>query len=185
MSPRSFWTIVLKTIGIYTLLQGLNAIPGIINFFSVLYTQSIEHDFGTSGAYALAYFLLLVGCFGLVLWLCFVKTNQVIDKLKLTKGIAEEKLSFDMRRADILKITIMVIGWITLIDSIPATCQELFLYLQKSAEYGAFRTGTTSNYMIFHILKTAVAIFMITSSQWIVNCIEKKRRRPVTVQEQE
>ncbi len=178
MSARSFWTILIRTLGIYTIMQALVAFPSFISSTAMFSFESSGHDFGTGGIFAVAYILLLLGLFGLILWACLFKTDQIIDKLKLNKGIIEEKLGFDMPRAIVLKIAIIVIGGLTLIDSLPAACQELLRCLQKSAEYNGFTKDPTSTYLVYHLIKTAIGIFMTTSSDWIVNYIEKKRREP-------
>jgi hypothetical protein len=177
MSPRSFWTILIKVIGIYVLVQGLLAIPSFINFTQAIFYNGFQ-PYAKTDYFAWAYLLLLLGIFWLIIWWCLFKTDWLIDKLKLNAGIIEEKLAFSMHRSDILKIVLIIIGCMTLIDALPAACQELFLCFQKMNEYNGFKKDPTSTYLLFNLLKVGIGIFMITSNQLIVNFIERKRRQP-------
>src|ERR1700749_1526705 len=99
MSPRSFWTILIKSLGIYTLLQGLIEIPTFLRLSGMFYTIAFPPSASQGNLFALTYLLLLVGIFGLIIWECLFKTNWVIDKLKLNTGIIEERLGFSMHRS--------------------------------------------------------------------------------------
>lgn len=177
MSPHSFWTILIKTLGLYVILQALITIPVAINSVSMFTMQPMQSSSGS--IYALAYSLLLFGSFGLILWECLFKTDWIINKLKLNTGFAEEKLGFTMHRSDVLKIVIMVIGGLTLLESLPIACQDLFLCLQRLNEYNGFKRDPTSIYLLYNLIKIGIGIFMVTSSRLIVNFIERKRRHPV------
>jgi len=177
MSPLSFWTILIKVLGIYVLLQALVGIPSFINMTQAIYYEGFQ-PYTKTNYFVVAYLLLLLGIFWLIIWGCLFKADWIIDKLKLTAGITEEKLAFSMHRSDILKIVIMLIGGLTLIDALPAACQELFLCIQRIKEYNGFKKDPASTYLLFHLLKIGIGIFMVTSNQFIVNYIEKKRRQP-------
>ena len=79
-----------------------------------------------------------------------------------------------------LKIVIMIIGGVALIDAAPAALQEFILCIQKMGEYDGFKKDPTTAFLLFHIIKTAIGIFMLTSSRVIVNFIERNRREPIT-----
>lgn len=179
MSPKSFWTILIKSLGIYILLQALVEIPSFINMTQTIYFDGFQ-PYTKTNYFAWAYLLLLLGIFWLIIWGCLFKTDWIIDKLKLNSGIIEEKLGFSMHRSDILKIVIMLIGGLTLVDALPGACQELFLCIQRVKEYGGFKKDPTSTYLLFNLIKIGFSIFMLTSSRLIVNYIEKKRRNPAT-----
>lgn len=178
MSPRSFWTILIKVLGIYVLLQALVGIPSFINMTQAIYYEGFQ-PYEKTNYFAIAYLLLLLGIFWLIIWVCLFRTDWLIDKLKLNAGLIEENLAFKMHRADILKIVIMLIGGLTLVDALPAACQELFSCIQKVKDYGGFKKDPTSTYLLFNLIKIGISIFMLTSSQLIVNYMEKKRRNPV------
>ncbi|MGN6180117.1 MAG: hypothetical protein ACTHNW_13095 [Mucilaginibacter sp.] len=181
MSPLSFWTILIKVLGIYVLLQGLLQIPAFINMTQAIYYEGFQ-PYTKTNYFAWAYLLFLLGIFWLIIWACLFRTDWLINKLKLNAGVTEERLAFNMHRSDILKIVIMLIGGLTLVDALPAACQELFLCIQRIKEYNGFKKDPTSTYLLFHLLKIGIGIFMVTSNQLIVNYIERKEGNQMRIQ---
>ncbi len=178
MSARAFWTILLKLLGVYIILQLITGIPTGLNF--IISMEVMSNQMGHSGDNILMlfiYLIVLICIFWFLIYATIVKAEWTIDKLKLDKGI-EEKLNINMHRSDILKIVIMVIGGLTLVDSLPILCRNIFDSLEENV-YGLFRKNPNMSYIIVNFIRTAFGIFMLTSSRLIVNYIEKKRREPV------
>lgn len=181
MSARSFWTILLKVLGIYVIIQGLLMIPSSITLFEVVRAWSSPNMAGAdllTYVFLALYNIILVCVFWFLIKACLINPEWTIDKLKLDQGIIEEQLNISMHRSDILTIVIMVIGGITLVDSLPLLCQHIFTSFQQTNEYGGFKKNPATGYLIISFVRTVFGIFMLTSSRLIVNFIEKKRRAP-------
>jgi hypothetical protein len=88
MSPRSFWTILLKLLGVYVILQAILTIPSAISSIEFA-AFSYKQDASTEYVYVVFYLLLLIGVFWLFIRLTLIKPEWTIDKLKLDKGIDE------------------------------------------------------------------------------------------------
>jgi len=185
MTIRSFWTILVKLLGVYVILQALIAIPSmLLNLSSAISMISMEANNGRVAGGGIfvyfAYLILIIGIYGLILWACLAKTDWIIDKLKLDKGFAEDRFEISMHRSSILKIVIILIGGLTLMDSVPALCRYIYSCLQQSTVYFGFKRNPDSVYLLLNLVRTIIGFFMVTSSRLIVNFIEAKRRK-VTV----
>jgi hypothetical protein len=179
MSPRSFWIIALKITGIYLILQLISTVPVILNAVEVLIIQPGYQQSLSGWLFVIVYLSVLIGVFLLMLRITIVNPAWTIDKLKLEKGINEENLNFNMHRSSILKIVIMVIGGITLIECLPAICQNLYTCFQQSDQYGGFQKNPQYGYLIMNFIRTIFGLFLLTSSSFIINYIEAKRRKPM------
>jgi hypothetical protein len=179
MSPRSLWTIIIKGLGIYVLLQGLMSIPSIINMAEIFYSSGFPDSSTQAVFFESIYMISLLIVFWLIIWGCVIKTEWIINNLKLNNGIIEEKLGFRMHRSDILKVVVMIIGGVTLIDSLPAAFQEFFLCIQHLKEYNGFMKDPKCTYLLFYIIKVGIGVFMLTSSRLIVNFIDRRRREVI------
>lgn len=175
MTARSFWTILLKLLGVYVILQTILSIPSVMGTIQYsLFSDRQNESEGTM--YMLIFIIATLLVIWLFLYMTLINPDWTIDKLKLTKGV-DENLNIGMHRADILKIVIMVIGGITLVDSLPLLCRDVYSSLQSDT-YSLLKNNPSGGYIIVNFIKTAFGIFMLTSSQLIVNYIEKKRRQP-------
>jgi hypothetical protein len=72
----------------------------------------------------------------------------------------------------------MIIGGLTLVDSLPVLCKDVYASLQ-SDDYGLLRKNPSGGFIIVNLIRTAFGIFMLTSSRLIVNFIEAKRRKVI------
>jgi hypothetical protein len=175
MSPRSFFIILIKILGLYLTLQSVFAIP---QLFSVLRTfelvnESWDYDFIKS-----IFVVLLITCFYFfILYLCLFKSEWIVDKLKLDKGFTEDKFILNIHRSTILSISVIVISVMIYIDTIPLFIDSIYSYI------GSKNIGIETNlnkktfWIIVYIVKMLIGYIMITNVQFIVNFIERKRRK--------
>jgi len=185
MTPRSFWAILIKILGIYIIIDTVASIPQFLGTIAFFLNQP-EDKYGRSGALiATAYIIFAFAAYGLILWCTLFKTDWIIDKLKLDQGFADERFDFTMHRSAILKIAITVMGGLILVDSLPILCRDIFTYYQDANTYNGFKKNPQTSYLILYCLKTLLGYFMLTCSRMIVNYIELKRRKPVMEQVEE
>jgi len=184
MSIRSFWTILLKILGIYILLQSLIAIPQFLTtiYFFIGRPNILADNTGmfTECLYLIGLVLLYVQLFRY----CIFKTDLIIDKLKLDQGFEDERFEFNIHRSTVLKICIIIIGGILLISNIPPFCKDILAYSQQISDYRRFTDSPQAKYIVFEFLQVFIGYFMLTCSRMIVNYIElksKKTKKDTTV----
>ena len=178
MTPRSFWTILIKILGIYIIFNALVAIP---QFLFSLYEVGIQINAFPDAKIIyiqFGYSLTVVIIYGILLWLSIWKTDLIIDKLGLDKGYQDERFEFTMHRSTILKIVIMIIGGVMLINSFPLLCKYTFSYFEQVNEYKRFKESPQAGYIIIYFLQTVIGYFLLTCSRMVVNYIELKRKKP-------
>jgi hypothetical protein len=172
MTPRTLWTIILKIFGLYVLIQALYIV---LQLFVLLIGLAGQQN--TTLWQALAYVLFSVGLYLMVVYISLFKTDLVINKLKLDTAIEEEKIEINIHRSSILTIVILLSGILMFADSAPTLLKELYSYFAVINDYVHFKNYPRAGMIIVEFLKTAFAIFMMTSSRLIVNFIERKRRK--------
>ena len=179
MSPRSFWMILIRIIGVYLIFESLYVIVPFITGVFYIFKEN------TGGAFfeALLRSVVVLGIYFIVFRYCIFRTELLIDKLQLDKGFEEEKFELNIHRSTVLRIAIIVIGTLIIIDALPPLCKEVFSYSQLGGPDRGFKENPASGWIIFYIVKLLVGFFMMTSSRLVVNFIERKRKGPVAVQQ--
>ena len=133
MTPRTLWTIILKIFGLYVLLQIFYPIARLID---IIYQSINMAEFnGQPGRYALVGIssVLFTESIYLFMLIAFLfKTDWLIDKLRLGKGISEERIELNIHRSTVLQIVIIITGIMLFIDSLPTFFKALFTYYQNA-----------------------------------------------------
>ena len=179
MAIRSFWTVLIKVLGLYMLFEALIALPQILItiYFFISHSDSSGDNLSmlTEGLYLTGVVLLYVQLFRY----CIFKTDLIINKLKLDQGFEDDRFEFNIHRSTILKIAIIIIGGFLLIDNIPLLCKDGLSYFQQVDNFRRFTDSPQAKYIVFEFLKVFIGYFMLTCSRMIVNYIELKRKKPV------
>lgn len=167
MTIRTFWTILLKMLGLYLVFDSAAVVLQMLNFIiTPTFVAPGNIDFISMGIY-----LLGVALYILLLWLFLFKTTWLIDKLHLDKGFTEEKLELTLAHSSVLTIAVIVIGGLMLVDSLPQLCRETFNFFQSQ---NVFREEPETTYLIFHAVKTVLGYLLMTNSKRIVSFINKQ-----------
>lgn len=178
MTPRSFFAVIIKIIGIYLLAGAIISIPQIIS--SLFYYRSTISDPSAQDIFGICFFVLFsISFFLFVLYYCLFKTEWIIDKLRLDQNFTEEKFDINLHRSTILKIAVIVIGAVMIVDSLPVLCQNLLTYFQTTSAHVSFKENRASSWLIFAFGKFCIGFSLISASRPIVNFIELKRKEPV------
>jgi hypothetical protein len=171
MTPRTLWTILLRISGLYVFFQFLNLLP---NLYSSIILNG-RH--GNEEALNITAFYILIGAtYLLIISSLIFKTDWLIDKLKLNKGITEEKLELNIHRSSILHIIVIVTGLFILIDSLPLLAKDIIAYFDLINVYRGFKNDPAAGWIVYYLIKVFLGYFMVTCSRLIVNFIERKRR---------
>jgi len=183
MTPRTFWAILIKILGVYIILESITSIPiYLVNIYSFFtsFTSSFQQVENPAVNYIqAAYILSVIIIYGLVLYYCIFKTDSIINKLKLDKGYDDEHLEFNIHRSTILKIIIMVTGGLLITESFPLLCSHILNYAQMAKNYNRIIDVPASKYILITSVQVFIGYFMLTCSRMIINFIERKRREPV------
>jgi hypothetical protein len=105
-----------------------------------------------------------------------MKTDWLINKLKLSEGFSEEKIELSIHRSTLLSIAIIVIGGVIFIDSLPHFCREAWHYLQQYSR----STSASFGWLVFYLIRVMLGYLLMAYHRVIVNFIERKRKQPVT-----
>jgi len=179
MTPRSFWTILIKILGIYIILDSLTGIPTLL--YTIFSYKSMINATGNIEVvlFQLGYYLTIIVIYGFMCWLSLFNTDWLIDKLKLDKGYQDERFDFTMHRSNILKVAVMVIGGLMLTNSFPWLCKYTFGYFEQiDDQYKRFKDSPQAALIICYFLQTVIGYFLLTCSRMVVNYIELKRKNP-------
>ena len=167
MTIKTFWTIFIKILGIWLVLDSVTVIP---QFFSTLFFVD-PNDTTQSFALTAALLLLTIGIYIFILRLFVFKTAWLIDKLHLDKGFDEERIDLNIQISTVLNISTIVIGGLMFVDSLPQLCKQTFVFFQQKS---IFREDPTSGWIIFHLVKTVLGYLLMTKSKQVVAFIDKQ-----------
>jgi uncharacterized membrane protein YidH (DUF202 family) len=171
MTPKTLFNIVLKVFGLFFLKD---------IFFVVIQllptvTYVIRPDMESQGLIQIALFSIYLLIYGLVAFYLIIKTDLVIDKLKLDQDFDQEPFQFNMHRSTVLSIALIVIGGLIIIEGIPTLLRELGTYYQQSRD-NYRKKDPSFIYIIVSVSKVLIGFLIIIEKKWIVNFIEKKRK---------
>ncbi|MBB6110305.1 hypothetical protein SAMN05421821_106114 [Mucilaginibacter lappiensis] len=170
MTSKTFWTIILRITGLYLAWQFTALIPQFLSAFIYFGQDKLQ---GIATATILVF---EIAVYALMLYSCFFKTDLVIEKLNLEKGLEDEKFEINVHRSVVLKIIVVVLGGIFVVDAFPSLFQNLFTYFQLQASYDGFKHNRSSPWIVYAFLKLVIGFFMMADSRLIVNFIERRRK---------
>jgi hypothetical protein len=172
MTPRTFWTIFIKILGIWIILSSMITVPEFLT--AIAYFGKVG---GAEGVIIWILLLILViALFAAILKLFVFKTDWVIDKLKLDKDFTEEKIDLNIHRSTILNIAIIVIGGLMFIDGLPLLIKDLFQYYQEKDAFSRFTQNPKTGWIIYYIIKVVIGYLLMIYSKVVVNLIERQRK---------
>ena len=169
MTIRTFWTLLLKILGIWLILSGLTVISQFISAFTFFGYNHQDNFFAV--IYIVVLMLLTVGLYFVVLKLFVFNSNWIIDKLKLDKGFQEEKIDLSITLKTVLTIATIVIGGIIFVDALPMLCKQIFTFMQQKS---IFREDPQFMWIIFYSVKALIGYLIMTNSKLVIDFIHKK-----------
>lgn len=169
MTPRSFFTILIKLLGVYFLWQAVTITLSIISTLGVSATSD--------GNEVLLYVAILTSvCIAVLivvaLKLCLNRPDIIIDKLALDKGFSEDRFDVNIHRSTVLSIAVIVTGALIVTDSFPILCMQLLSYIQEVSVKGSANKG----YVIMYVVKLIIGYLLLSNNRRVVALIEQKRR---------
>ena len=98
MTIKTFWTIFIKILGIWLVIDSITIIPQFIS--TLLFTG--DNNTGQSFALTIGLLMLTNVIYILILRLFVFKTAWLVDKLQLEKGFAEDKIELTIPSTTLL-----------------------------------------------------------------------------------
>ena len=175
MTPRSFFAILLKIMGLYLVLASFTVVPELIS--TVFMFRNPNGDDWGMFAVTLGIWLMAFGLFYITLKYCLFKTDWLIDKLRLDQHFTEEKFDINIHRSTVLSIAVIVIGCLLFIESVPALCRQAYNYFASRPFLVNTRQGSNFGWVVFYGVKTFIGYWVMTNSRLIVNLIERERKK--------
>ena len=158
MSARNFWTIFLKILGIWLVINGITTLTQFIS--AVSYLSFNEKENFLAFLYIAVLFILIIGVYYSIFRFFVFKTSWIIDKLKLENGFAEGNIGLTMNGSSVI-----------FINSFPLFCKEIFNYFQQKR---MFNENYSSGWIVLHFVKSVLGYLLMTNSTFVVRFIEKQ-----------
>lgn len=176
MTPKTFFILILKVLGIFIFLNSLIYIPQLIEVLRS-FSDLINSEFNLGIFFLSILLLLLIACYFYLLYVFVFKTDWIVEKYSLDKHIPEEKIDFTLHRSSLLSIALIVIGGVVFINSFPEFCLEIYTYLGRHQYYQFLGDNPTVGWILFYGIKTFFSILLVTNTRFFVNLIEKQRKK--------
>lgn len=172
MTATSLFNIILKVLGIFFLRDFIAAIPQILSLISMMINYS---DGGPISPWIAG--LLYVAAYGYIAYVLIFKTAWVMDILKLSESMEEGKLDLNIHRSIVLNISVIVIGSLLLINTIPNLLRQLFLLFQYAKDdYESYIPQPDKTLIVVYISQIIIGLLLLGSHNKIVSFIELKRQ---------
>lgn len=165
MSIKTFWTMLIKILGIWLILESLSVLS------SAFWAIPWDTPFAEYILAIIVIIILTLAIYGIILWLFVFKSSWLIDKLRLDKGFTEEKIDLNVQRSTVLTIAVIVIGGIMLIESFPELCRQIFIFIKQKYSY---IDSPVYSQIIFNGVKAVIGFLLITNNRTVVNFIDKE-----------
>jgi hypothetical protein len=131
-----------------------------------------------SSIFALFIFVISIGLFGLAIHFLLFRTNWVIDKLHLDKGLQEEPIPLNVHRSTAISIALLIVGLLLLIHSIPPLIGSLikwYQYVRATRGIASFEPFDYSN-IVNYTAQIVIGYFVIQHQNILTNFIERNQR---------
>lgn len=166
MHINTFWKIVIKSIGLWLLVNCVWIIP---QFTSTL--SFIDSEIGWDNlilVWFMCFITLLV--YVLVTRLFLFKTEWIIKILKLDQKFIEERIELELPAQTVLAITVTIIGAVWFLKSFPSLATSIFDFLkQKELIINYLETG----WLIYYFFSTVIGFLIMTNGKSVSNYIWK------------
>ncbi len=169
MTIRTFWSILIKVLGIWLILSGFALIPQIISMVGYL---TYQEEGALQIILAIAGSLLALAVYMAILLYLVFKPGWLIDKLKLDKGFNQDTIDLNIRPDTTLTIAVIVIGGLMFVDGLPLLFREIIIFIREKVHLSEY---PESGELVYVFFKTLAGYLIMTNSNTIVSFILKER----------
>jgi len=166
MEINTFWKIILKSIGLWLLVNCIYTIPQFVSSFS--FTNGVAN---TKGLVIVIIANLIVMILLLLIIRVFLfKTDWLINLLELEKSFNQHKIDIAISKSTTLSIVVIIISAITFLQSLPVLVQELFQFSKQGERIFNY---LDTPWIIYHFIRAVASYLAMTNSKPIVKWIIK------------
>lgn len=171
MTPKTLFNIILKIIGIFFIGDTIIALPQLIT--SLGYFISGDFDKG----FALLPVALWTLCAVIIVpYYLIFRSNFLIEKLKLDKGIEEDTIQLNIHYSTVLSISIIVLGGLILKDEIPYFLKQFFAFFQIRVSSDGF-VDSDPYYILLPGIKIILGYALLSNHSRIAGWIASKHQK--------
>jgi hypothetical protein len=172
MTIRTFWTIFIKILGIYLVVDSIGVVTQSIS--SLFYTNRFDNS-PFMIVLSITSIALTLGIYIAILRLCVFKPEWLISKLKLDKGFTEERLDLNISSSTALSVAAIIIGGLLFIDSLSLLAIQLFSYFKNDNLSSVHvQDNPSTKWILIYGLKTILGYWIVKNYQVIANVIGRK-----------
>lgn len=155
--------------GIWIVIHGIMSLPQLVMDFLMVYSA----PYGNSEAIAFQMLFLIVPIifYLFVLRFLVLKSQSIIDLLKLEKGFEETKIDINLPYNKVLRIIIILIGGIVFITAIPGLFENLYSFLTEDRPFSQSPRATS---LIVGTVQSITGFLVMTNSDIVQRYINKK-----------
>lgn len=125
------------------------------------------------------FFIIPVLLYLLVLRYLILKTQNIINLLKLENGMEETRIDLSIPFEKLLRITVILIGGILLVSAIPSILQNFYLFI---TEQFTLKDSPRSLVLITSALQAIIGFLVMNNSDVVLRYIQKKSGESETKQ---
>lgn len=166
MQINTFWKIILKSIGLWLLINCVWVIP---QFMSTLNFQNGEINWNSLVLVWLMSLITLIA-YILVTRIFLFKTEWLLRILKLDQNFAEDRIVIEIPPKTILTVVITMIGGVYFIKSFPSLANAIFEFLKQKE---LIKDYHNAGWMIYFFCATLIGFWVMTNGKAISNYIWK------------
>jgi hypothetical protein len=170
MKIRTFWTFLLKILGLYIVLGSIDVIAQFLSTTYYLFVGDSSDSIIKLSLFGIVAVMTFI--YYLVLRFFVFNPNFIIDKLKLDKGFEEEKIDLNDNSSAILRIALIVIGGLLLVDSLPILFKNIIMFFQQES---LFRNYSGTGWIVFGVIKSIIGYLLLTNSKFFIDFINKEK----------
>ena len=167
MSPKSFFLILIKIMGIFLLYKIFVSFGNSFSFYNSRLYYGAEFTFEDKLFFTLPFVVLFIA----IVYFFIINPNLLIKLFRLDKDFDEEKFELNIDKTSILKIAVIVTGGIMFVNNLPYIVYESIKYFQLSV-----LNINENNKVIYSIVAAIIGFLLMTSSKKIVDFIVKKEK---------
>ena len=173
MTQQTLWKIIIKVFGIFLLIDTVSVLPTTVTSMSYLITDDLQ-----GFSFLLAFFIIILICYLLILRIFILKPEWLIEKLKLDKGFDQETIDVNISKTNVIIIASIILGGLLFIDGLPILIKQIFVFFQEQQLSGRFGDKPSTQWLILNAVKVLIGYLILANYNAFAKYIEKLGDKP-------
>lgn len=167
MEIKTFWTIILKGIGLWLLIEALYFVPQMGSIFFMINHNDGWADYVVVWFISILVFLIYI----LIVRLFLFKSDWMLRFLKLENNFTTEKIDITVSTKTVLRIIIVMTGALILVDAFPNLIRNIYEFLRQKE---LIKDYSETSWLFYYFIKSLFGYLMMTNSRFIEKFIRKE-----------